>query len=338
MISKRRKLILAVVPAAMLLGACQVDTTMNVTEDETLTAVMNITDDEGLAAGMTCSDVEDNLGGEFPYADEFSVEGVGSDPLTCRFTATFDQTMYDMAVSKSGDSYTVDIPEDFWSSFNESAQIEQFGTIDSTFTIEFPGEVTDASNGGQMNGNSVTWNDYDTLSQGVSATGGAGGGGGDTTTTEPAPAPTSHAPTDITAPTEDAAPADADEDSGIPVWVWILIGVGVVGVIVAVVIAMRSRNKGGAGEGDPRVPGGYVPDGRTPYGAPASPAQGGVPYAQPTQFQQPGQPPQQFGHPEAGGQEPLQYGQSPQQGQPPQQGETDQQGDSGQYPNPPQSN
>lgn len=333
MISKRRKLILAVVPAAMLLGACQVDTTMNVTEDETLTAVMDITDDEGLATGMTCSDVEDNLGGEFPYADEFSVEEVGSDPLSCRFYATFDQTMYDMAISKSGDSYTVDIPEDFWTSFNESAQIEQFGTIDSTFTIEFPGEVTDASNGGQISGNSVTWQDYDTLSQGISATGGAGAGG--TVTTEPAPAPSTEAPTVAPGPTSDAVPSDADEDSGVPVWVWILIGVGVVGVIVAVVLAMRSRNKGEAGQGDPRVPGGYVPDGRTPYGAPASPAQGGVPYAQPTQFQQPGQAPQQFGHPESGGQEPLQYGQSPQRGGPDQQGGYE---GPGQNPNPSQSN
>ena len=280
-LQQRKKLILALLPAAMLLGACQVDSTLSVSEDETLSMTMVMSDDEGLSnPGVTCADLEANLGGEFPYATEFSIEDLGSDPLSCRFNATFDDTFYDMAVTKSGDTFTVNIPEEFWTSFNESAQLEQFGTINSAFTIQMPGDITEASAGGEINGRSVTWLGYDTLSAGISATGGAG---------------TSSAPVETTAPAQaTTAPATSDEDadSGIPAWVWIIVAVAVVAIAVVIILLRRGGNKGNTA---PNVPGGFTPDGRTPYGAPANPAQGGVPYAQPNQFQQPGQPPQQFG-------------------------------------------
>ena len=94
------------------------------------------------------------------------------------------------------------------------------------------------------------------------------------------------------ATTAPAATSDEDTDSGIPAWVWIIVAVAVVAIAVVVILLRRGGNKGNTA---PNVPGGFTPDGRTPYGAPANPAQGGVPYAQPNQFQQPGQPPQQFG-------------------------------------------
>ena len=290
-LQQRKKLILALLPAAMLLGACQVDSTLSVSEDETLSMTMVMSDDEGLSnPGVTCADLEANLGGEFPYATEFSIEDLGSDPLSCRFNATFDDTFYDMAVTKSGDTFTVNIPEEFWTSFNESAQLEQFGTINSAFTIQMPGDITEASAGGEINGRSVTWLGYDTLSAGISATGGAG---------------TSSAPVETTAPAQaTTAPATSDEDadSGIPAWVWIIVAVAVVAIAVVIILLRRGGNKGNTAPNVPGgftpggfTPGGFTPDGRTPYGAPANPAQGGVPYAQPNQFQQPGQPPQQFG-------------------------------------------
>ncbi|MGO1591261.1 MAG: LppM family (lipo)protein [Ancrocorticia sp.] len=310
MISQRKKLVLAVIPAAALLGACQVGTTLSLSEDETISISLEMEDDEGLAAGMTCADFEENFEGGFPYLSDVVIDDLGSDPLSCRFTGTFDQEFYSMAVTTSGDSYTMDIPEEFWTAFNDSSQIEQFGNIDSTFTMEFPGNVSEASNGGQIDGNTVTWEGYDTLSEGVSATGGAPGAPAPATPSAEATTPAGGEQT-ATAQNPAAEPTDAesDEDSGVDVWVWILLVVAVLALIGVFIYFMRARNKNRGGEGDPRVPGGYVPDGRTAYGAPANPIQGGAPYVNPSQFEQPGQAPQQFGHPQPGGQEPLQYGQ-----------------------------
>ncbi|MFT0847274.1 hypothetical protein VR010_05890 [Actinomycetaceae bacterium L2_0104] len=285
-------------------------------DDRTLTATLEMTDDEGLAAqGATCADIENGLEGTFPYAEEFTVEDIGDGTrLSCRFNVTFDSTFQSMAVTDNGDSITIDIPEEFWTSFNDSAEIEQFGTIDSTFVLEFPGEVTEASDGSTIEGNRATWTSYDSILQGVSATGQA------SAVTTPSPSPSTPSPTPSTtpasdptttptAPTESTSPnAESESDTGAPLWAWILIGAGVVAAIVAIVLLFANKRRK-SGPGGPPAPGG--PHQNNPFGGPTNPGQGGQPYAQPQQYSQPGHPAQQFGSPSPGEQNPQQYGNSP---------------------------
>lgn len=308
MMSRRKKCLLAALPLALFLGACQATTTLSVSEDATLTASLEMLDDEGLAAsGATCSDIEGGLQGSFPYADEFTVEDIGDGTrLSCRFNVTFDSTFQSMAVRDNGDTLTIDIPEEFWTSFNESAEIEQFGTITSTFILEFPGTVVEASPGGVIEGNRAVWSSYDAILGGVSATGNASATATSPSPTTPSASPTtsSDQPTQTNETTPESIesnPAEAGSKS--PVWAWILIGAGVVVGIVAVVLIVVNKRRNSRPDSLPGV--------SNPYPGPGGPGYGDQPQSQPQQPTQFGESPQHFGQQYPSAHDSGPYGASP---------------------------
>ncbi len=338
MMPRRKKYALAVLPLSLVLGACQAHTTLSVSEERTLAATLEMSDDEGLAMqGATCADIDNGLQGSFPYAEEFTVEDIGDGThLSCRFNVTFDSTFQSMAVIDNGDTLTINIPEEFWTSFNDSAEIEQFGTINSTFVLEFPGDVVDASDGAYIEGNQAIWSSYDSILGGVSATGQASATASTPTPTTPPPSTASDLPTQTTETATATTDSDVVEsDSGAPLWAWILIGAGVLVGLAAIwlLIANKRRNSGPGGapstgpsgsgphdapyaghtnpgqSGQPYEGGQPYPGGQS-YGA-GQPYGGGQPYTPPQQFPQSGESAQQFGQSAPNYQTPPQPGTSP---------------------------
>ncbi len=284
MMPRRKTLALAVLPLSLLLGACQATTTLSVSESRALVATLEMSDDEGLAAaGATCADIDNELQGSFPYSEEFTVEDIGDGTrLSCRFNVTFDSTFQSMAVTDNGDTLTINIPEEFWTSFNDSSEIEQFGTINSTFILEFPGDVVEASDGATIEGNRAIWSSYDAILGGVSATGAASATGAPSpspspTTTSPSPSTASDLPT-LTTDSTTATPDTSESDSGAPLWAWILIGAGVVAGIAAVVLLIANKRRNSGSGGAPMAPGGPNPH-DNPYGGPGNPGQAGQAWA-----------------------------------------------------------
>ncbi len=334
--TQRRKmgiLLALLLPITMLLSACKSDNTIEITSGGGMNFTMDMVDTDGLMAssGITCDMMSDLMSAEEPIPDGiFEVEDISQgDNLGCRFTISTPFAVDGNILVDDGDSYTLNLSSEDMGGADMS-ELDGLGPLEFTFNVTMPGPITDASEGGQINGNTVTFTDPKFLESGFSVTGQKSGNSSSGTSGS----------SDNEGSGSSSNASDSQSD-GTSVWVWILIGVGVLAIIGGIIFLLLKKKGNSDQGGYPNAPYGQQPYGQQPG---QQFAQGQAPYGQPGQQfgqgqqggpqqapygQQPyGQPGQQFGQPQQFGQQgdPQQtpYGQAP-YGQPGQQfGETNQ--------------
>lgn len=334
--TQRRKmgiLLALLLPITMLLSACKSDNTIEITSGGGMNFTMDMVDTDGLMAssGITCDMMSDLMSAEEPIPDGiFEVEDISQgDNLGCRFTISTPFAVDGNILVDDGDSYTLNLSSEDMGGADMS-ELDGLGPLEFTFNVTMPGPITDASEGGQINGNTVTFTDPKFLESGFSVTGQKSGNSSSGTS--------GNSDNEGSGSSSNASDSQSD---GTSVWVWILIGVGVLAIIGGIIFLLLKKKGDSDQGGYPNAPYGQQPYGQQPG---QQFAQGQAPYGQPGQQfgqgqqggpqqapygQQPyGQPGQQFGQPQQFGQQgdPQQtpYGQAP-YGQPGQQfGETNQ--------------
>ena len=137
-----------------------------------------------------------------------------------------------------------------------------------------PGKITDATDGGTISGNSVTYTDLQAMTSGVTVTGLQAGGSVEPSTSPATQTPSSTESAQTNGTGTNQSTSD-DDSSGFPVWAWILIGVGALGLIglIAFFLTRGKKNKGNGGyPGD--YPYGGQPQGQPGYGQAPQASQG----------------------------------------------------------------
>lgn len=306
--TKKALVVAAIAPAALVLSACRAETIIEIKDDGTASVVMEFEDTEGMLSGMgyTCDQLFEEMDISDPGSGTYELEDISSSNLACRMTATSDENVVDgSTLIDNGDSYTFVMEGDPSMSMDEMPEGMDF-EMEFVMTIQMPGEITEATNGGQIDGNRASYNDLNAMAQGFEVTGmksGNGGGSstdnGDDITTDPGEDETgTDTGTDNGTGSEPISPdgdnegegtsgddtgsqsdsGDADDsasdsdDSGFPMWAWFAIGGGVI-VIAGIVIWALTRNKNKNNHGGPYGPGGGQYDG--PQGGQYGGPQGG---------------------------------------------------------------
>lgn len=260
--SLRRLGALALVPLVMLLSACGLRADITIHSDDTADMAFLMWDSTGTLTESDCnaSDLADYTS-DLPggATAEYTFTEHNGNPA-CLITAS-GLTMGD--VTDGGDGlvhtdgkYVFDIPMSDMSS--ASAYLEEF-----TYSITFPGKVTEASGNATIDGNTVSW--------------------------------------DLTKETENlhAVAEDAGGGAG-SLLLWVVGGVvllAAIGAVVAVVIISQKKKSQAAPAPLYGQPGAQAAAG-FPVPQPGQPTQ--TPYGQPAQASQPVQPP--FGQPAQTGQ------------------------------------
>lgn len=314
--TKRTLAVGAIIPGMLLLSACKFDTTVEVHEDGTGVISMEFSEQKALLEGLisSCDEFKDSMGDMGGAGQELTVEDLSTDDvLHCRLSGEDDFTT-GTSLRDNGDSFTfVTEPDPSMSDMPDTMPGMEF---EMSFTVKMPGEIIEATNGGQISGNTATYTGMDWIATGFEVTGLKSGGAPapDDPADDPAEDPADDPNTDATS--DEATPA-SDDEGGFPTWAWIAIGIGAVlliGIVAALIAKNRNKKNGppaGGPGGYPYQPGGapqpggyYPPNGQVPpQGGYGQPPQGG--YGQPPQQGGYGQPPQQGG-----------YGQPPQGGYP----------------------
>lgn len=311
--TKNQKRILAILllPLMLFLSACRSENTLEVTSDGGLTMTMDMIDDEGLFSGlgMTCSDMESMFGEDLDLDGEgtVNIEDISTgDDLGCRFTTTAYDAVDGTFLVDNGDSFTLNLTADDIGGLTQD-DLNQLGSMTFSLSVTMPGPITDASEGGTIDGNTVTYTDVSVLVSEVSITGlktGSSGDGGTATDGE------------------NGIGDDNYSSSHVAGWVWGLIALVVIALIIAVVLIVAKRKKtpptlggpnsygvGPAQYGQQPAPYGQTGYGQTGYGQ-AGYGQAG--YGQSFPQQNAGQ--QGYGQ-QGYGQQTTQFGQGyPQQG------------------------
>lgn len=274
---------------AVVLAACgRIDIDLSVDEDLQVNGTIRMEGDSSVFGGLmgTSMDLASSLEEALSY--EVYPEGITASVIDEDDLIGVEFTIENVPADEmSGDgvddfSFTRDGDEFVFRSTNPATEVlssnvigtsSEFSWDEATLTVTFPGTVISAE-GGQINGNTVTW--------------------------------------DLLSHTGDLS-ARAEIGGGFPLWAWILIGVGILTLIglIVVLLLLRSRKQGKAGQG-PYTDGGYpgTPQGfhtMPPGGGyPATSAQQG--YGVQGQFQQPVNNPQPPPHPGSYQQHPYQQG------------------------------
>ncbi|WP_054952674.1 hypothetical protein [Flaviflexus massiliensis] len=327
--TKKALVVAAIAPAALVLSACRAETIIEIKDDGTASVVMEFEDTEGMLSGMgyTCDQLFEEMDISDPENGTYEVEDLSGANLSCRLTATSDENVVDdSTLIDNGDSYTFVAEGDPSMSMDELEMPEGMDfELDFTLTIQMPGEITEATNGGEIDGNRASYHDFNAMAQGFEVTGMKSGGGESPSTDKDA---TTEPPDDCSdgqgegcvepmPPNEnddekdpsgdnkgdsqdsqdesdDAGDSASDsDDSGFPMWAWFAIGGGVI-VIAGIVIWALTRNKNKNNHGGPYGPGGGQ------YGGP----QGGQ-YGGPQGGQYGGPQGGQYGGPQQGNQSPY---------------------------------
>ncbi|MDO4888955.1 MAG: hypothetical protein Q3979_09730, partial [Actinomycetaceae bacterium] len=264
--SRRAKLLALFLPFLLLLGACKADNTVKVSEsgDMSLMSLIDVSD-MGIDNEMYCS----MLSSTFEGNSEIAIIGTISTNTVddggtkkCQLAIEFSSTVKASLYSDQGDEATVSIPASYWSqmdsSFSAGTQGVDLGNVGFSVTIEAPGQVTDATDGGQIEGNRVTWTDYDQIkNSGIEAT--YSKSGSSSSSSSPSTSESSDDKSSASESSDDGttnADADSasseDDDSGVPAWIWILIAVAalaLIGTLAAFVIRRRKNDSGNGGPG-----------------------------------------------------------------------------------------
>ena len=322
--------------AVTLTGCMRVQTDIVLHDDDTMDVqmVMAVEDAAIEELGMTSDDFLEQM--ETETGDDFLAPGTQSesykqDGYTGYLYSVDDAKLEDfsdeaLSFTRDGDEYVVSgtlESSDTGLTDDDLANMESLGMGDPdiTFSVEFPGEVTESN--GEIDGNTVTWTYVLGEPLEFDARGSAGGSG---SVVDPSDDATDDATDPSTESTPDSSDSSSDEpeadssssdDEGVNWLLWVGIGVGVL-ALAGLATWLILRNRRGGGQGGPGGPGAYAA-----AGAPAWGQQQGQPGQQQwgQQPQQPGQQGQQWGQP----QQPAQPGQQqwgqPGQGQPQQPGQ-----------------
>ena len=291
--TKRALAITAIAPTLLVLSACRGDIAIQIQEDGSASMVMEMEDTTGMLSGFgyTCDDLFSELGVEDPFdaeEEEVIIEDISGENLACRMTSTTTEDLVDgETLIDNGDTFTFVAEADPSAAMDD--ELPPGMEFEFTMSIQMPGDIVEATNGGVIDGNRATYDVFEALTTGFEVTGyktGSGSGSG----------------------TADAPAADSDE-SGFPLWAWFVIGGGllILAGIATVLILRGKKNKTedygplGFNPGDGQYPGQYGGPQPGPYG------QGG-PIPQGGQYPPGGQYPQggQYGsHPNPYGSQPY---------------------------------
>jgi len=332
--------------AVTLTGCMRVQTDIVLHDDDTMDVqmVMAVEDAAIEELGMTSDDFLEQM--ETETGDDFLAPGTQSesykqDGYTGYLYSVDDAKLEDfsdeaLSFTRDGDEYVVSgtlESSDTGLTDDDLANMESLGMGDPdiTFSVEFPGEVTESN--GEIDGNTVTWTYVLGEPLEFDARGSAGGSG---SVVDPSDDATDDATDPSTESTPDSSDSSSDEpeadssssdDEGVNWLLWVGIGVGVL-ALAGLATWLILRNRRGGGQGGPGGPGAYAAAGAPAWGQqqgqpgqqqwgqqPQQPGQQGQQWGQPQQPAQPGQ--QQWGQPGQGQQQPGQPGQ--QWGQPDQQ-------------------
>ncbi|MDN5899087.1 MAG: hypothetical protein L0H74_03375 [Brachybacterium sp.] len=271
-ISTRRRLIaVLLLPFLMVLAGCgKLHADLDIQDIDTINVSYDLAIDEEFTDGVydtaeeMCSEMAEELsvGGEIaPDVEPYEEDG----QLGCLVTGvmTRDNFGSDLSLTEEGGEYHLVLEGD------ETMDLEDPGMdgldIDFRMTFTFPGKVID-SNGGEVDGNSVTYTDLNQMSQGV----------------------------------------DIRADAGGFPWVIVIVVVLVLGFFFLLLLAavaffvIRSRKNKGGGSTPSGMPGGYgsaaAAGSAAPQGQPGQPGQPGQQWGQASPPAAPqGQPGQQWG-------------------------------------------
>lgn len=288
----------AIAPTLLILSACRADMAIEIKESGAANVVLEFEDTTGELEGLgiTCDDMFSDLGIEDPLdtavEEEVSIEDISGDNLACRMTTSTTESVVDGEVLiDNGDTFT------FVGEADPSMTTEDIPPgmdFEFTVTIQMPGEITEATNGGQIDGNRATYDAFEAFSTGFEVTGSKTGGGEQATGGDQAEDNDG-----------DTAADDVADDGGFPVWGWVLIGAGILLLIglVAWILSNRNKNQGPGGPQGPYGPGGTYPPQGGQFAGPTSAfgvPQAGQHDAPGGQFQAPHGGYQQGGHPQQG--------------------------------------
>ncbi|WP_182353200.1 hypothetical protein [Flaviflexus huanghaiensis] len=275
----------AVVPTLLILSACRADMAIEIKDNGAANVVLEFEDSTGEleGLGLTCDDLFSDLGMDDPLdtdvEEEVTIEDISGEYLACRMTTSTTESVVDgESLIDNGDTFTFVAEADPTMVEEEMPVGMEF---DFTLTIQMPGEIIEATNGGVIDGNRATYDAFEAFTTGFEVTGNKAGGG-------------QAADTD-----SDEVIAPAPDDSDFPVWGWILIGVGALALIGIVAYLLSRRNKDQGGQG-PYGPGGPYPPQGGQYAGPTSAfgvPQAGQHNAPGGQFQTPQGGYQQGGYP-----------------------------------------
>ena len=311
------------------LSACDAKMLIDLNEDGSYAMTVDAADTEQMFSdlGITCNDFVSDFEDD-PDFEGVSVEDTSAgDTLSCRFN--YEDPNPDPFVFEDAGDGTLKldmgaITADDLSEFNDGvAQMEDLGmTVNASFTLRVPGEIVDYDVTGVVDGDTVTWSDFNGMRDGEWVTfKDPNGGVSDTEDTSD----------EAIALGTDDMDVEENSDSSNTALIIGLIAVAllaIIAAIVVVVVILRRGKKGQDGSGMPS----YGNFGQP--GAPGAPwagsmpgaqdAQGGMPAApnswqqpapaQPAQFAQPMQPTQQLPQqPNQPWQQPTEPWQPPQQ-------------------------
>ncbi len=277
----RRITIFTALTAGLALAGCQGDLGFTISEDGDLTMAFEFVDDEHLTVdGVTCDSLKEAMEEDSSMAmfGTMTVEDASQgDSFGCRMTFTDSALLSAAYVRSDTDTFIFEISKTETEAFANEFDINELGIQNLNFTtkVTFPGDVIEASDGGRIDGNTVTWDSYDVFLEGISATGyQTVDGAAATPSTSPSTSPTSDSPQTTQAagaePATTPTATDSSSSSGFPVWGWIVIAVGVLLIVGIVLFAIRrGKNKTGSGPqpGAPTYPGNAGMAGQ-PYGQP----------------------------------------------------------------------
>jgi hypothetical protein len=269
---RARFAVFAALLPAVLLGACRSDNTLEITDDGMLKMTMDVVDDEGLMLGTAVDDCAslialagDSANGlKDATVEDITVDGHPGCRVTTEEAVEFDGVF----LIDNGDSMTFNVNPGLMPDVGDDADLLENTTF--SLRVVLPGDITEADNGGQIEGNTAVYTDISVLETGFSVTGGKGSlsSSGSTASADPSDTPSSSTTPfvttpDPTVPSPIEPPAtEGESDSGFPVWAWVLIAVGAI-ALAGGGIFLATRKKGGPGNqsGYPSGPG-------TPGGSP----------------------------------------------------------------------
>ena len=182
--TKKALAIGAMAPAILVLTACRADMIVQINDDGTGTTIMEFEDTTGELSGFgfTCEDLFDEMGVEDPFdTDAEVIEDISGANLACRMTSTSTENLVDgETFIDNGDSFTLVAEADPTMSM-EDLDMPPGTEFEFTMTIEMPGQIVEATNGGVVDGNRATYDLFEAMSTGFEVTGmksGSGTGGG----------------------------------------------------------------------------------------------------------------------------------------------------------------
>ena len=182
--TKKALAIGAIAPAILVLSACRGEIVYKIEEDGSGSMLIEIEDTTGDLAmyGVACDDVfgEVDTDDLFEITDDdqadITIEDISGEYLACRMTMTTSQSLVDdELLIDNGDTFTFITEADPTADFTD--EMPPGMEFEFTVTIEMPGPIIEATNGGEVDGNRVTYDLFEAVQNGFEVTANKSGSG-----------------------------------------------------------------------------------------------------------------------------------------------------------------